>query len=74
MKIKLLLFTILFVFSAGIVVTVIVIKNKNISEVDFVAINDVVKTTEKNWGQVVIRLLLYRKEWILNWFEGSVKA
>ncbi|MFC0852770.1 transposase [Halalkalibacter oceani] len=31
------------------------------------------------FGQVkrrewVIRLLLYRKEWILNWFEGRVKA
>ena len=32
--------------------SVIIINNKNISEVDLVAINDVVKTVEKNWGQV----------------------
>ena len=52
MKIKLLIVMILVVFSAGIVLSVIVIKNKNISEVDLVAINDVVKTVEKNWGQM----------------------
>ena len=32
--------------------SVIVIKNNPISEVDLVAINDVVKTVEKNWGQI----------------------
>ena len=32
--------------------SVIVIKNKNIPEVDLIAINDVVKTVEKNWGQI----------------------
>ena len=52
MRIKFLIVTILFVFSVGIVLSVIVIKNNNISEVDLVAINDVVKTVEKNWGQV----------------------
>ncbi|MEH7235403.1 HAMP domain-containing sensor histidine kinase [Bacillus sp. JJ1562] len=52
MRIKLLIVTILVVFSIGIVLSVIVIKNNNISELDFVAINDVVKTVEKNWGQV----------------------
>ncbi|MEH7385567.1 HAMP domain-containing sensor histidine kinase [Bacillus sp. JJ1521] len=52
MRIKLLLVTILVIFSAGIFLTVLVIKNKSISEVDLVAINDMVKTTEKNWGQV----------------------
>ena len=43
---------ILAVFSAGIALSVIVINNKNIVEVDIVAINDIVKTVEKNWGQV----------------------
>ncbi|MGX6445824.1 HAMP domain-containing sensor histidine kinase [Neobacillus sp. K501] len=52
MRFKLLLVTILVFFSAGIVLSVIVIKNHNIPEVDLVAINDVVKTVEKNWGQV----------------------
>lgn len=52
MRIKLLLVTILVFFSAGIALTIIVIKNHTIPEVDLVAINDVVKTAEKNWGQV----------------------
>ena len=52
MRIKLLIVTILVVFSVGIILSVIVIKNKNIPEVDLIAINDVVKTVEKNWGQV----------------------
>ncbi|MEH7225669.1 HAMP domain-containing sensor histidine kinase [Bacillus sp. JJ1566] len=52
MRIKLLTVMILVVFSAGIVISVLVIKNHHISEVDLVAINDVVKTVEKNWGQV----------------------
>jgi len=33
--------------------------------------NDIMSKLDKEW---VIRLLLYRKEWILNWFERSVKA
>ena len=52
MRIKLLIVTILVVFSAGIISSVIVIKNKPIPEVDLIAINDVVKTVEKNWGQI----------------------
>ena len=52
MRIKLLFVTIVFVFSVGIVLSVIVIKNNNIPDVDLIAINDVVKTVEKNWGQV----------------------
>lgn len=52
MRIKLLLVMVLFFFSSGIVLTMIVINNHNIPEVDLVAINDVVKTAEKNWGQI----------------------
>lgn len=52
MKLKFLIVAILVVFSAGIVFSVIVIKNNNISEVDLVAVNGLVKTVEKNWGQV----------------------
>lgn len=52
MRIKFLIATVLVVFSLGIILSVIIIKNKNISEVDLVAVNDVVKTAEKNWGQV----------------------
>lgn len=33
--------------------------------------HDIMSELDKKW---VIRLLLYRKRWILNWFEGSVKA
>lgn len=40
------------VFVAGITFSIIIINNKNITEVDLVAINDVVKTVERNWGQV----------------------
>lgn len=32
--------------------------------------NDIMSDLDKMW---VIRLLLYRKEWLLNWVEGSVK-
>lgn len=52
MKVRLVIVTILVVFSAGLVFSIVVIKNKHISEVDLVAINDVVKTVEKNWGQI----------------------
>ncbi|MEK3889818.1 HAMP domain-containing sensor histidine kinase [Bacillus sp. FSL K6-3431] len=52
MKIKWLIVLILVVFSVGIVLSIMVIKSKNISEIDLVAINDVVKTVERNWGQV----------------------
>jgi len=43
---------ILVVFAIGITFSIIIINNKNIEEVDLVAINDVVKTVEKNWGHV----------------------
>lgn len=43
---------ILIIFTTGILSSIIIINNKNISEVDLVAINDVVKTVEKNWGQI----------------------
>ena len=43
---------ILVVFAIGITFSIIIINNKDISKVDLVAINDVVKTVEKNWGQV----------------------
>ncbi len=33
--------------------------------------NDIMSDLDKEW---VIRLLLYRKAWILNWFERSVRA
>lgn len=52
MRLKILIVTILAVFSAGIVLSVIIIKNKNSPEVNLVAINDLVKTVEKNWGQI----------------------
>lgn len=43
---------ILVVFAIGITFSIIIINKKDISKVDLVAINDVVKTVEKNWGQV----------------------
>lgn len=52
MKIKRLIAFILASFSMGIALSIIIIKDKNISEVDLVAINDVVKTVEKNWGHI----------------------
>ncbi|KAB7672575.1 sensor histidine kinase [Bacillus sp. B1-b2] len=52
MKLKMAGYAILFVLCAGILLSVIVIKNQNLSEIDLVAINDVLKTTEKNWGQI----------------------
>lgn len=52
MKIKLLMCMILVIFAIGITFSIIIINNKDISEVDLVAINDVVKKVEKNWGQV----------------------
>lgn len=52
MKIKLLICMILVIFAIGITFSIIIINNKDISEVDLVSINDVVKTVEKNWGQV----------------------
>ncbi len=52
MRIRLLIVTILAAFSAGIVLSVTLIKDSHISEVDVVAVNDVVKTVEKNWGQI----------------------
>lgn len=52
MRIKLLIVIIFVVFAAGIISSIIIISNKNISQLDIVAINAVVKTVEKNWGQV----------------------
>ena len=52
MRIKWLIVMTLVFFTAGITFSIIIISNKNISKVDLVAINDVVKTAEKNWGQV----------------------
>lgn len=52
MRIKLLIVMTLFIFTAGITLSIIIISTKNISKVDLGAINDVVKTAEKNWGQV----------------------
>lgn len=52
MRIKLIIVMILIIFTTGILSSIIIINNKNISEVDLVAINDVVKTVEKNWGQI----------------------
>jgi histidine kinase len=52
MRLRFLIVIILIVFIAGIVLSIIVIKNKHISEVDVVAINDVVKTAEKNWVHI----------------------
>lgn len=52
MRIKWLIVIILVVFTAGIISSILIIHNKNSTEVDLVAINDVVKTVEKNWGQI----------------------
>ncbi|CAG9622298.1 sensor histidine kinase [Sutcliffiella rhizosphaerae] len=52
MRIKLLIVTLLIVSSAGIVLSIMSIHNKNLAEVDLVVINDVVKTAEKNWGAI----------------------
>ncbi|MFJ7982914.1 ATP-binding protein [Lysinibacillus xylanilyticus] len=52
MRINLIIVVILVVFAVGITFSISTINNKNISEVDLVAINDVVKIVEKNWGQV----------------------
>ena len=43
---------ILVVFAIGITFSIIIINNKDIPKMDLVAINDVVKTVEKSWGQV----------------------
>ena len=52
MRIKLLIVGIFVIFAAGITFSIMIISNKNIAEVDLVVINDVVKTAEKNWGQI----------------------
>jgi len=52
MRIKFLIVLFLVIFVTGITFPIIMINNKNISEVNLVAINEVVKTVEKNWGQV----------------------
>lgn len=50
MKVKLLIMIILAVFSAGLIFSILIIKNKNLPVADLAAINDVVKTAEANWG------------------------
>lgn len=52
MRIKLLIGTAIVAFIAGMILCVIVINSKNMKEVDLAAINDVVKTAEKNWGRI----------------------
>ncbi|MCL1696851.1 MULTISPECIES: HAMP domain-containing sensor histidine kinase [unclassified Lysinibacillus] len=52
MRIKLLSALFLVIFVAGITAPIMMINNKDISEVNIVAINDLVKTVEKNWGQI----------------------
>lgn len=52
MRVKWLIVMILAVFGAGIGISVMIIKNKNIAEVDLVAINEVAKIVEKNWGHL----------------------
>ena len=52
MKVRLVIVLILVVFSIVIALTIFVINNKNIAEVDQVAINDIIKTVEENWGKV----------------------
>lgn len=52
MKIKWLIAFVVAIFSIGIFLTVMIIKSKAITEVDLVAINDMVKTAEKNWGHI----------------------
>ncbi|MFJ7952702.1 ATP-binding protein [Lysinibacillus sp. NPDC096418] len=42
----------LVIFAIGITFPIIMINTKNISEVNLVAINEVVKIVEKNWGQI----------------------
>ncbi|MRX73436.1 sensor histidine kinase [Bacillus lacus] len=52
MKVKFIIFTITVVFITGILLSVIVIRNNSMEEVDLAAINDVIKTAENNWGQI----------------------
>ncbi|MBD3108905.1 HAMP domain-containing histidine kinase [Bacillus sp. AGMB 02131] len=52
MRLKLVIILIIAVFSAGIVFSVMTIKNKNMAEMDIVAINEIAKTAEQHWGQI----------------------
>ncbi|MFC7687358.1 ATP-binding protein [Ureibacillus sp. GCM10028918] len=52
MRIKLLVVMIVAFFAVGITMSFTIINNKNTPEMDLVAINDVVKTVEKNWGKL----------------------
>lgn len=52
MRIKLLIVTILVIFSTGITYQIMMINNKNISGVNLVDINEVVKIVEENWGNI----------------------
>ncbi|MGD7048595.1 HAMP domain-containing histidine kinase [Rossellomorea marisflavi] len=52
MKMRWLIGIILIVFTIGTVMAVVVIENKEIDEVDVVAVNDVAKTAENQWGHL----------------------
>ena len=52
MKVKWIFITILAVFIAGIVLSVLVIKTKVDTDVDIVAVNEIVKTIESHWGHI----------------------
>lgn len=52
MRIKLMIGMAIVAFIAGMILCVIVINSKNMKEVDLAAVNDVVKTAEKNWGRI----------------------
>ena len=52
MRIKWLIVMICIVFAGGIIFSKIIMNNKSMTEMDIVAINDLVKTIEKNWGEL----------------------
>ncbi|WP_431028073.1 HAMP domain-containing sensor histidine kinase [Lysinibacillus sp. LZ02] len=57
MRVKLLISMILVIFSTGIAFQIMMMNNKNISEVNLVAINEVVKIVEKNWGNITTQTI-----------------
>lgn len=52
MKAKWLFITILAIFIAGVVLSVLVIKTKVDTDVDIVAVNEILKTVEGHWGHI----------------------
>ncbi|RHW32051.1 sensor histidine kinase [Lysinibacillus yapensis] len=52
MRVQWLVAIVVVIFVGGITFTFITLENKNSSKVDLPAINDVVKTIEKNWGYI----------------------